>query len=93
MEHYVGLDVSLEQNALHTLIRQRRLTPSCGECALPRRRTLGLAGTITESLHSNSDAGFISPTSIALRHHRPNHRWRRDEEKFSLSARNSTEGS
>jgi|SRR5215470_3788983 len=44
------LQCSTEQNALHTLIQQRHLTPSCGEHAPTAERTLHPARMFAESL-------------------------------------------
>jgi len=44
------LQCSREQNALHTLIHQRHLTPSCGGHAPTAERTLHPARMFTESL-------------------------------------------
>ena len=44
------LRCSSEQNALHTLIHQRHLTPSCGGHAPTAERTLHPARMLTESL-------------------------------------------
>jgi hypothetical protein len=43
-------DARKEQNALHTLIHQRRLTPSCGGLAPTAERTMDPARIFTESL-------------------------------------------
>src|SRR5262245_14700863 len=43
-------DARKEQNALHTLIHQRRLTPSCGGFAPTAERTMDPARIFTESL-------------------------------------------
>ena len=45
-----ALRCSKEQNALHTLIHQRHLTPSCGGHAPTAERTLNPARMFTESL-------------------------------------------
>jgi hypothetical protein len=45
-----GKRCSSEQNALHTLIHQRHLTPSCGGHAPTAERTLHPARMLTESL-------------------------------------------
>ena len=45
-----ALRCSKEQNALHTLIHQRHLTPSCGGRAPTAERTLNPARMFTESL-------------------------------------------
>jgi Transposase IS116/IS110/IS902 family len=45
-----ALRCSKEQNALHTLIHQRHLTPSCGGLAPTAERTLNPARMFTESL-------------------------------------------
>ena len=45
-----ALRCSKEQNALHTLIHQRHLTPSCGGHAPTAERTLNPARMLTESL-------------------------------------------
>src|SRR5262249_55363561 len=46
----LALQCSREQNALHTLIRQRHLTPSCGGHVPTAERTLDPARMFTESL-------------------------------------------
>src|SRR5215471_9687 len=43
-------DARKEQNALHTLIHHRRLTPSCGGLAPTAERTMDPARIFTESL-------------------------------------------
>src|SRR5262249_13706552 len=43
-------DARKEQNALHTLIHHRRLTPSCGGIAPTATRTMDPARIFTESL-------------------------------------------
>src|SRR5262249_20407144 len=43
-------DARKEQNALHTLIHQRRLTPSCGGFAPTAERTMDPARIFTQSL-------------------------------------------
>src|SRR3712207_9339628 len=45
----------LGQSALHTLIRQRHLTPSCGRPVLTAERTLDPARMCTESLTPNPE--------------------------------------
>src|SRR5262245_9024662 len=47
---FLALRCSSEQNALHTLIHQRHLTPSCGGHAPTAERTLHPARMLTESL-------------------------------------------
>jgi hypothetical protein len=44
-----ALRCSKEQNALHTLIHQRHLTPSCGGHAPTAERTLNPARMLTEA--------------------------------------------
>src|SRR5688572_23926090 len=44
------LQCSHEQNALHTLIRQRHPTPSCGERASTAERTVSPARMMDQSL-------------------------------------------
>src|ERR1700746_818795 len=46
----LALRCSKEQSALHTLIRQRHLTPSCGGHAPTAERTMDPARIFTESL-------------------------------------------
>src|SRR5947209_18971885 len=46
----LALRCSTEQNALHTLIHQRHLTPSCGGHAPTAERTLDPARTIRREL-------------------------------------------
>jgi hypothetical protein len=50
-----ALRCSKEQNALHTLIHQRHLTPSCGGHAPTAERTLNPARMFTESLTSGPE--------------------------------------
>jgi hypothetical protein len=49
------LRYSSEQNALHTLIHQRHLTPTCGGHAPTAERTLSPARMFTESLTPGSE--------------------------------------
>jgi hypothetical protein len=58
----VTLRCSSEQNALHTLIDQRHLTPSCGGHAPTAERTLHPARMLTESLTPRPELENQDPT-------------------------------
>src|SRR6476660_8066710 len=51
----LALRCSKEQSALHTLIRQRHLTPSCGGHAPTAERTMDPARMLKESLTSRPE--------------------------------------
>src|SRR5262249_13172344 len=63
-------DARKAQNALHTLIHQRRLTPSCGGLAPTAERTMDPARIFTESLTPRPE---LYQTAETLTHlcHRP----------------------
>ena len=56
-----ALRCSKEQNALHTLIHQRHLTPSCGGHAPTAERTLNPARMFMESLTPGPELENIDP--------------------------------
>jgi hypothetical protein len=67
----LALRCSNEQNALHTLIHQRHLTPSCGGRAPTAERTMDPARTSKESLASrpeleNSQGQNENPPFLSL---------------------------
>src|SRR5262249_33062322 len=69
----LALRCSREQNALHTLIHQRHLTPSCRGQALTAERTLDPARMFTESLTprpalENSQGRQPTPGDTLRRH-------------------------
>src|SRR5262249_9350932 len=65
-------DARKEQNALHTLIHHRRLTPSCGGLAPTAERTMDPARIFTESLtprpelENNQGQKRTSPVRLAM---------------------------
>src|SRR5215813_9187162 len=65
-------DARKAQNALHTLIHQRRLTPSCGGLAPTAERTMDPARIFTESLtprpelENNQGQKWTSPVRLAM---------------------------
>ncbi len=69
----LALRCSREQNALHTLIRQRRLTPSCGGRVPTAERTLDPARMFMESLTTGPEL----ENSLGRSEHDPMHqnRW------------------
>src|SRR5258706_1566174 len=64
----LALRCSREQNALHTLIHQRHLTPSCRGQAPTAERTLDPARMLTESLNPGPELE-TQPGSIASEQH------------------------
>jgi hypothetical protein len=62
------------------------------ECASKYASAFGAFGFGDKALEHEVPMGLMRPGLDARRRHMPNQRARRKETKFSLSARNSTEG-
>jgi hypothetical protein len=74
----LALRCSREQNALHTLIHQRHLTPSCRGQAPTAERTLDPARMFTESLNLDPELEnihFTHTDHLGIRHRQDWHRW------------------